>query len=60
MYTVLLRGLSDTHFAAKEEKSTTENSAKRAKITVQNGAEVFQESGLDGNPNVQVSPQRTF
>ena len=40
--------------AAKSEGSE-DTSAKRAKITVQNGAEVFHETGFSGNKDVQVT-----
>ena len=41
--------------AAKSEGSEADTSAKRAKITVQNGAEVFHETGFSGNKDVQVT-----
>ena len=48
------RSVHSLKSVAKSERSTADKSAKRAKITVQNGAEVFHESGLSGSKDVQV------
>ena len=48
------RSVHSLKSTAKSERSAADKSAKRAKITVQNGAEVFHESGLSGNKDVQV------
>lgn len=40
--------------SAKSERGTPQQSSKRTKITVQNGAEVFTETGLSGNKGVKV------
>ena len=48
------RSVRDLKSSAKNERSAAEKGAKRAKVTVQNGAEVFSETGLSGRKDVQV------